>query len=461
MKRTRSIQLTRLAATAAVVTVVALLAALFHALGPTSRHPATVTTQHATVTDRAPTAAATAAPVFSGPWMPVPAFAGGDLPSFAPSDPRIVYRTVGGGGCPRCSGSPRAEWTDDDGAHWQNIPLPATPPGVNPSGAGGFPVGYRMIASPLDPFTVFLTVTIPYPTTCPSWPPEKRAFAGGHLFSGFDSCSYEYRSSDAGRHWRQVFLPAGGQLSTPYQVGGPGGRQPVSAQATTLFALDMADGSPSMETDRLIRSTNGGMTWSLADVALARQGQTVFDYVAAPSGGPIFAATAPERDVPFSLWRSDDAGTSWQAVGTLPGPDAGGLALTEPAGTAAPLLYMCAHTVDGANTPATGADFRFSQDGGQSWLPAPTTGLPSAGVEPAILATLADGSVVVQSPPSSPSGPVAATYYAWKLGQPEWRKLTPPITSGLLIITPPSANVPETLWEFSIDLVSASRLVAR
>jgi hypothetical protein len=473
-RRTGSVRvsgrLAGLASVAAMVAVVTLIVGIFalQALGV-----------HRGRTAARPTATATPSPDTA--WVDqsqldvvtVNNVAMNQYPAVAPSDPRVVYEAYTQYTDPaKQNGQLVLRRSDDAGATWHTLPNPV--PGEVSVEALITQVVF--IVSPLDAHAVIVQITLPSPLhqsfTCPA------PFAQYVHYQA--PCQPQYRSADGGATWVPLLTPDYGVPNQtllglrpprmPYWQGDEAAA--LRAQGSRLYS---AVYGPDGLCVRIVASEDGGATWRTADDALAAQGVQIQDYAATPTGTTLFAVTSPGDVRCFSatvltLWRSDDAGTTWHRVGQLPTPYDDGLVTVATADPAQPLLYLDAPGITGyAVDRLTGArspfpsyladDLKVSADGGHTWQSAPATGIPTGlRTFPGLLGTLADGSIVVGCvpdfgarpvPPTSPFGtgtndPV--TLYAWKLGDPTWRQLTPALAQGLNSLVITTAGGQDTLW---------------
>lgn len=419
---------------AALAAVVALCVAL-QGCGPAGGVTASETTAHPT-----PTFAGFAAP--KGQWVPIAALAGG-VSSIAPSDPRVVYQVQGNG--PNDDGKHVVlRRSDDGGATWHALLLPPLLAQAHPG--NGMPTWYKLTPSPLDPHTVFLTVGVPYPTNCPTWPAGAMGYVGGRLASGYEQCTIVYRSIDGGGHWTQLHLPVGGQLSFANQVRPVSNDPAFYAQGSRLYSYDFADNYGGIQSDRLVRSDDGGATWQPIDAALLAQNQSALEYAPTLAGSTVFAVATPDGiDPPYTLWRSDDAGVRWHRVGPVPLSDVSNMAVV-PRHGGDPLLYLATAVPSASTVGGFNGAFVVSADGGATWRQAPTAGLPASDVEQSILGVLSDGSILARSPAPSPSGPTSFILYAWKDGVAGWRQVAPPLLAdGILTVTSAGAGH-DAIW---------------
>lgn len=383
-----------------------------------------------------PTFVALAGP--HGKWVSVSALAGG-VPAIAPSDPLVVYQVQGNG-----PNDDRKHVvlrrSDDGGATWHALSMPPLQAQEYPGDE--MPIQYKLTPSPLDPHTVFLTVGVPYPMNCPTWPAGAMAYVGGRLASGYVQCTIVYRSADGGDRWTQLHLPVGGQLSFAIQMS----NEPTFyAQGTRLYSYDLADTYRGIQSDRLVRSDDGGATWQPIDAALHAQNQSALEYAPTPAGSTVFAVATPDgMGPPYTVWRSDDAGASWHRVGPVPFNVVSNMAVV-PRHSGDPLLYLATATQSPGSLSVQTA-FVVSEDDGATWRQAPSAGLPASDVDPSILGVLSDGSILARSPSPSPSGPTTFTLYAWKDGVTAWRPVTAPITAdGILTVTSAGAGH-DAIW---------------
>lgn len=432
-----------LPALAAVTLIVALLIGVFHAVAPG---------WGGIFASATPPLTFAALPGPRGQWVTVNGMSNG-TPAIVTSDPLVVYEVFND--TMESSGPPVLKRSSDGGATWQVLPIPGGQ--VQASGMGTL---VTAIPSPTNPNLVFLTVGVPYPRSCPTWPPgahyQTYATGSGHASmlsagipaSGYIQCSYEYLSTDGGHTWRQITLPFGGQLF-PAPFGRLGsGNLDLYTQGDRFYSVDQGDHGE----QHLVRSDDGGATWRVIDLpqaALAATGQTFYDYRPAPTGSMVFATTSDVNATNYTLWRSDNAGASWRPViGSFPDNGYTSMQVIDRSGNTVPLLYIALSGQDGTSPTGSATQFMVSTDGGVTWTAAPTNGLlPPSQMEPMLQGTLADGSILVEGPRPSPSGPSALVFYAWKDGQSAWRQVAPGVVSGrLLAITAPDANGHQALW---------------
>ena len=323
------------------------------------------------------------------------------VPEIAPSNPLVVYKLVP---ADDSSGQQVLARSTDGGATWRTFALPTV--------TGGTPTPLVVFVSPLDPQSVFLTVQV------------------------------VFLSRDGGAHWSPIHLPAS---AAPAALGDSLGYitrpSALFSNGTTVFhvqgnrlysATNVLPGSSprfpegeSSTTIRIVVSTDGGLTWSYADEALAAQGGNICDYTAAPSGATLFAITSPAclpdpGIVPsFSLWRSDDAGAHWTKVqgGLLQSSMINGMvAVSDPMGQTPQILLYLTMAKEGNFSPA---NVHVSADGGQTWAEAPTAGFPVAPGPSIPVGVLSDGSVLFLAQ----TGGSGAAFFAWELGDAAWHQV--------------------------------------
>jgi photosystem II stability/assembly factor-like uncharacterized protein len=367
-------------------------------------------------------------------WVKIPTLSNTPaLPIIAPDNPRIVYEALPSG----------VRRSDDGGATWQKLLMPSD----SRITSQGHP---SLFVSPLNAHMVFLTLP-----SAAALAPEQCPTSGGTTYP----CAIQYYSQDGGAHWSLLHLPLPGVLGSPIFYDNPSlvrfaNTGVLRAQGDRLYS---AIAEPSIDVDnqggaeligngaRLVTSTDGGVTWQIADKFLAAQGQLVCDYAPVPTGSTVFALTESGvcSGAPTDLWRSDDAGKHWTQVGALPGPAVRGLSVASQGDAAQPLLYLSTQNV--GPQVDTQAILQVSTDGGKTWEAAPNPD-PTAGrwfLGP--LGVLSDGSVIMASLPVL--GKATATFIAWKPGQSAWRQIAPPAGYMVyLLVTPDAAGGNGTLW---------------
>lgn len=422
----------------ATVAVVALLAAVFATLHPGGMATKT-TTRPGTPTPTLP------AP---GPITTLPlraTYAGQPgIPVVAVSNPNVIYEFSDS------TSTPVLRRSDDGGASWHVLAYPSAP--------GAFVSNLLLAVNPADAANVFLQVALGYfpgqAGACrPVTPGEKSVV-----------CIGEYVSTDSGAHWSLMRYPVPGTLFPngtflDYDNG------IVQAQGDRVYAAlqyHNTEVQPASEV-RILSSADHGMTWQLADTALAQQGLHICDFVPAPTGATLFARTAAVCQgsgfTSRQLWRSDDAGAHWRQVTPFAAPfntifNSFTVASTPAAEGNQLIIY------DGTQNQQTNVvTYYASLDGGMSWQPAPTTGLPAGAEGVWLPMRMGDGSLVVAFTTSaSPVGPSptaastagptptpsptpeaqqapghSITCYAWRPGSARWMPLTQPIAIGTLM----------------------------
>jgi hypothetical protein len=388
-------------------------------------------------------------------------FSANDLPAIAPSDPRVVYESFAQGIQQHRPATLRR--TDDGGATWHTLPIPV--PAAHAGDAG-------FLVSPLAAHTVFLSLIDADGADCPAGAALPLTEAGpGNVY-----CWLEYTSLDGGAHWSMTTLPLPGTLtpnltnnSAMSLVSGPG-----PDGLPRLYALLGCVGAATCS--RLVASADGGRSWQYADEPLLAAGaKDVCSTTADAHGTAVYAVTTAGAEcdwntqAPLTLWRSDDAGAHWTALGPLATPNIRGLELAPTPVGERPLLYAAEPRTTRMATDKMGgtypifsadpSDLRVSADGGATWTSAPGEGI-AAGLQPLYdigpLGTLTDGSVVVEFVSQTEYGNFAGgTLFAWKPGDPAWRQLAPPLTRevGALTAVPAASGVPggDTLYLVLVD----------
>ena len=359
-------------------------------------------------------------------------------PVFSPKNPAIVYET---------SLSPMAARRSDDGGKtWQQLDLPTS---VEQA------IELELFASPLDARAVFLTVTVNLaygqgPSSCPT---ASRASVGAHgaiLASGQMPCSTTYRSTDEGATWKAISFPMNGTISTPYSESAPFAGTLLQAQGTRLYAMLTCGPTCGGGSGRLVKSSDGGATWSVADAG--GLGSGVCDYTAQPNSAIIFAAVSRGSceglNAPtLAIDRSNDAGENWVHVSFLPQGASQGMASVIVGGKALLVVNLPAvswqpHII---SVGQSASEFLVSVDGGRTFKAAPLAGVP-AKAQP-ILAPLiveSDGSLVVAFTTNDGQ---AAKVYSWKLGQASWRMFAPTPNGQLArLLRAGTPGADETFW---------------
>jgi hypothetical protein len=434
---TMKVRLGRIASAAAMIAVVALLIGVFalfsheRARGHSGNNPA-------------PTVAPTE-------WQSIPGLgysserSDDSGPAVAPSDPRVVYESnVGREGA--YGGKAFLRRTDNAGATWHNLPFPV-------------PVAHiqwvNVMVSPLDPHTVILQVADNTTSDCPA------SFLATNTEANQGYCALQYLSTDGGGVLTLLHTPFG-NLNNGVAFGEPA----IVAQGSTLYAqVNCPDGT----CVHLVGSADGGHTWRLIDTQLHQQAQYVCGFTAAPRSQTLFAITADKScllsyqgTLKLTLWRGDNAGTTWVQVGKLPTSNVYGLLAVDSGNPTHPLLYefmpkTVTVTPDKAGFPHGNlsdfaSDIYVSADGGQTWVSAPSQGV-AAGLAPyrAPLGVLSDGTIIASFIPqgfNNDNGDLnGSVLYGWKQGEATWQQVGPLLNKILTTLTiVPGSNGHDTLW---------------
>ncbi|HEX9067274.1 MAG TPA: hypothetical protein VF807_00795 [Ktedonobacterales bacterium] len=353
-------------------------------------------------------------------------------PQVAPSNPQVVYETYNSSDA-LGTYHPGIKRTDDSGKTWHELALPVAATTLKNISAW---------VSPLDARVVFLRPLSLGKAGCPA----------AQYVGDYGICDQVFVSKDAGATWRSTIMPDAG--SGGFHIGS------TYAQGTALFA----DAScTTTQCDRIVKSTDGGLTWTLADAQVAAAHELLCGFAAARTGSTLFAVTATKAsDCGFvsattgRLWRSDDAGVAWHQVATLTSAMTDGMVVVDRGDGQQPLLYIYSRhqtsSTDKMGDPMyadAATDLRVSGDGGQHWASAPLAGAPQGQVPYFYLSsTLSDGAVIMNFSTPGDSAGTDVSLYAWRAGDSSWHRLTNGsgpgyITTSLVVST---AGGKDTLW---------------
>ncbi len=431
-----------LAAVAAVL-VVALLGGVFVTLGQNRAKVGGETATVTTTTEATPSATATATITKHTLQEGTPITGVLGTPIVAPSDPQIMYEYAD-------NTDVVVRPSDNGGATWGKFLLP---------NFTGFVSAIELAVNPADAKNVFLRLTLGYlpgqSRPCSSAPGASSGSLGGSgtlklnaslPASGGSICTDMYASQDGGANWSLVRLPVAGSL---FQDGVTFTYDATifQNQGTSLYGrVWQFDSSGSRNGDiRIVRSNDEGQSWSDADASLHGQIAHICAFSAAATGTALFAIASTATcwsgtSGTRSVWRSDDGGGHWARAGDLPAEVAqSGIALVAASASASSPALLYALPQGAGITKLT--QIQASTDGGATWLPAPSAGLPSGAVPfIASLTPLSDGSLVaVVSTVTLPSGQGGSAVdtvsaYAWNPGAGAWNRLTATATlSGSFI----------------------------
>lgn len=416
----------RASAVAAMLAIVGMLAALFTTIAPGRfASPPTPTPP-------------SAHKVAGGPWanLRIPDFPYSSATAFgnyivAPSNPHVVYN-IGVHVDTHTDTAHEVFARLDGGQRWVplSFPLPSLA-GAAASGLDQVSIGYRLDVMPSDPQALILTLDVQGTTTCPIAHPVP------------DTCTEYLYSADGGTQWGSLSLPGPGMLSLWLALDNGTISQPYWNQDGRIYTTLSSPNPGYVPTGvRIVSSADNGASWQYADRDLAANGQLVFEFVPAAHGTTLYAVTqsaATTDVVSRQLWRSDDAGVSWQRIGPMAG-HAELIGAVTSIGHAAPVVYRD-QQIDPSQLPPNNRtnlnmliNPEVSVDGGRTWTPLPLTGLPLAtDGDPYTVGTLSDGSLVVVLPGKAwalrgDNAPATLTFYAWAPGDTTWRRLAPAVS---------------------------------
>ena len=285
------------------------------------------------------------------------------------SNPNVLYRD-----------GTQLERSDNGGQTWRTIATPHIPV----TNATVVVNSVSVMVSTQDPNTIVVSEAITLnsvdSTPCPA---DTRVYGitthGGILASGGSGyCEQEFASQDGGANWQPVQIPGTESYNL---VGAPRAGSYLVQQGRMLFAT-IPEQLPIVGPAgvRILTSTDGAH-WQFADVTLRAQAGSLCDFQPAPDGTSIYAITLQNarncvQGYPGvrQIWRSDDAGASWNLVGSIKNRVVLILGVTQSPSGGTPLVYI------GGTDSLVQESFRVqvSADGGITWQQAPTTGIPES-----------------------------------------------------------------------------------
>lgn len=343
-------------------------------------------------------------------------------PYLAPSNPKVIYLLE----------QPTLRRSDDSGAHWQNLGLPAVQSEASDA---------LLQISPGDAQNIFLLLT--FDQSSPACSGGQASSGQVNAYSG-NSCQVPYYSVDGGAHWGLMQCNAcGAKKLAPVGV--------IAAQGNHLYSLIYDQN----QRQRLLTSADGGATWQFADAALLAQGQGLCSFTTTSKGSAVFAlvqtgscsqpvgylhdaAAQPQAQTGLAVWRTDDAGAHWTKAGAFlyQQPDTQVFRAVDVGGTQ-PILFVAA---------GEGATYNqlVSLDGGKTWQPQPTAGIPdNSGIFAPTQAVLSDGSILMSVQTLQGS----SSLFGWKPGSQTWGQITQSFPGDAAeVLVAPSASGHDTLW---------------
>ncbi len=371
----------------------------------------------------APAGPATATPWSAGPgaWQPA---------TNCQSMPASYQTSYGAGVNPPEQGSATTVSfvrTDNCGATVKSLTLPRLTGVVYNTNVSQLSI----FASPINTQVAFLTIQTNLIIGSPAC--STPAGATAMLHGGIDAtpassyvCQLQLVTSDGGVTWRPLSLPVPGVLGeiSPERNDSLELMGQVRAQGSRLYGVVTNVGlgsSAPVPPGRLVASDDGGVTWKLADTALAAQGLGIWDFAPTPSGSTVYVTVEPVNDpaqqpptygATLSVWSSPDGGVTWKRESDAPGATSGVLVSGMVAGMEANgqrsvyLMISQKNTISIVGSLNDGATWQG--DGSLSY----TT--PGGGMmgHSTFVGTLPDGSVVVINPYGG------APIMAWTPGSP-------------------------------------------
>lgn len=323
----------------------------------------------------------------------------------APSDPRVVYQvslTV-------------LRRSDNQGATWKNLPAPS----------GNLIELSEVVISPTNPQHV-LAIT---GKACPA----SQATAAGPLArsSAGVRCDTAYFSTNGGATWAKASVPwtlaaFPNNVSRNFSLV-----TDIRAQENRLYSILYLNPGSSAST-AVVESSDDGASWQFADASHQLGQQCLQTLAVPPTGTTLFATTLNTCNARSAseaqIWRSDDAGAHWTAVGALSVGSAGGMEAVKISGQAQPIL------IDPGNKLQQ--EMRFSSDNGKTWQAIPTLSNQTDGQGQ--VGVLKDGSLVSQSQDG---------FFTWKPGYSSWHKIAPAIAGAVIdSLAVSNPNGKETLY---------------
>jgi hypothetical protein len=200
-----------------------------------------------------------------------------------------------------------------------------------------------IFASPINTQIAFLTIQTNAIAGSPACSTPVTS-ATTMLHGGIDAaplssyiCQLQFVTSDGGVTWQPLNLPVPGVLGgiSPELNNSLNLMGQVRAQGSRLYGVvtnTVLGSSGAIPPGRLVASDDGGLTWSVADSALAAQGLAIWDFAPTPSGSTVYVTAEPINDparqppsysATLSIWSSPDGGATWKRESEAPGSTSG------------------------------------------------------------------------------------------------------------------------------------------
>jgi hypothetical protein len=216
------------------------------------------------------------------------------------------------------------ERSDNCGATWTQL----TPPPMSGVNYTTNVNTMTILVSPLNPTIAILTVQVENAPVCSAStsvhaePIRSSTSVQAKTPSSSTICQPQFVTNDGGVHWRQLHLPVQGTLGNA-EIMGLGGDGQLLAQGSRLYGVVstyLYGSSGVLPPGRLVASDDGGLSWHVADAALAAQGLAIYDCAPVATGSAIYVTAEPVNDplrgpptngATLTTWVSLDGGQTW------------------------------------------------------------------------------------------------------------------------------------------------------